>query len=157
MPEQYTPQGSSDEIGGGANVDLDVEMGGNADNEIDHDQSIVKLDVETGGEVNNDIDQDEIVDDGILEGSHEYCDNCMRQQMQGVTEESPYFMELHDVLSSSIRRFPCQLRLVPYHGVGTQLFTSYTLCKECKNYLKKLDDPLEEKEAHKRAADWKNT
>ena len=201
FPEQYTPQGSSNEISGGADVDLDVQiggnanneidhdqsnveldvetcgdvnndsneivggadvdldvqMGGNADNEIDHDQSIVELDVETGGDVNNYIDQDEIVDDGILEGSQEYCDNCMRQQMQGVTEESPYFMELHDVLSSSIRRFKCQLRLVLYHGVGTRLFMSYTLCKECKNYLKKLDDPLEEKEAIKHAADWKNT
>ena len=95
--------------------------------------------------------QDVIVNEGDDVGSardvYEHCDNCMRSQIRGTSQNDLAHLsfQLVRVESTDISKGRSWLRQVKAHS-STDVMIEYNLCKECTMFLQKPPPDMEKKE-----------
>ena len=89
-----------------------------------------------GDGLNAAVDGNDDDDIGAQHGNadeQDWCDNCMRKQMDDVDIGSPYFLTFHHISSSMVGKRCSPLKLV---GKKTRNPVMYNLCTQCLKYTK---------------------
>ena len=105
---------------------------------------------------------DQVVEAEARPEDGQWCRNCCRMQIPGVEEDSLFYLHLHrGIEPSRIKKLSSKLRMVKHSATPSQEDGGYTLCVQCKNFIKEPDpeddiSAQERQELDKARCEWKN-